>query len=307
MAFLESSSYFHRAAIVGSNGMNLWCETFGEPHHPATLLVGGAGAQCIMWPEDFCEFIAKKYFVIRYDHRDTGLSTRVNYQENPYTLMDLTRDALGILDYYHIDKAHIVGLSMGGQVAQFIGAYFPERAKTLALIATSTDFKPLLNLIIDQSSTTTLTAPTELYSKVRQQYIQKFGEASQEERQELVKTFWRVLNGNGISFDEPYYTQKAKQFFARHRDATPTVNHASAMKEEETLTAHSEAPERIKTPTLIMQGRADPIFGLDHGEALHHAIVGSKFVIVPMGHLIPSDSYQGIAQQMLSFMAEHEG
>ncbi len=291
---------------MDSNGRNLWCETFGNPHHPAILLIGGAGAQCIMWPEDFCEVLAKKYFVIRYDHRDTGLSTRVNYQENPYTLMDLTKDALGILDYYRIDKAHIIGLSMGGQVAQFIGAYFPERAKTLILIATSTNFKPLLNLI-DHSSRVTLTAPTELYSKVRQQYIQEFAEASQEERQELIKTFWRVINGNGISFDEAYYTQKSKQFFARYRDATPTVNHFSAMKAEETLTAHSKAPERIKTPTRIIHGGADPIFGLDHGEALHHAIVGSKLVVAPMGHLIPSDSYQGIAQQMLSFMAKHEG
>lgn len=306
MTFAGSSLRAPKTALISSNGMDLWGESFGESHHSAVLLIGGAGAQCIMWPEGFCEALAKKHFVMRYDHRDTGLSARVNYSENPYTLTNLTQDAIGILDAYGVEKAHIVGFSMGGQVAQLMGADFPHRAKTLTLIATSTNFDRLLNADRASQDPKALTPPATSYLKAREDYLKKFSDASPEQKQELLKTLWQALNGTGIPFDEAYYTQKVRQFFARHRDSTPTVNHVLAMKAEETLKAHREAPARIQTPTLIVQGRADPIFGPDHGEALHQMIAGSKLITFPMGHFIPSDAYQELVEEMLSFMAAHE-
>lgn len=105
--------------IISVNGINLWYETFGEQKNPAILLMMGNSAQGIMWPDEFCQQLAKhNRYIIRFDYRDTGLSSCIDYDTHPYNLFDLGNDALGLLDALNIQKAHIVGLSMGGALAQ---------------------------------------------------------------------------------------------------------------------------------------------------------------------------------------------
>src|SRR5882762_1421243 len=120
---------------VRANGIHLEYETFGDAAHPALLLIMGLGGQMILWPEDFCRRLAAAgYYVIRYDNRDVGLSSKIEHAgrprlvraairsllripvEAPYTLDDMAKDALGLLDALGVKAAHIAGVSMGGMI-----------------------------------------------------------------------------------------------------------------------------------------------------------------------------------------------
>ena len=126
--------------FVKSDNLQLWTESFGDTNGPAVLLIMGGMHQGIMWPNEFCTDIARHgYHVIRYDHRDTGQSSSVDFTKHPYRLDDLTRDAVAVLDGYGIRKAHVVGLSMGGFLAQLLALDYSDRVLTLTLMLTSPD------------------------------------------------------------------------------------------------------------------------------------------------------------------------
>ena len=143
-----------RAAV--STGIEIEYETFGSTDNPALLLVMGFTAQLTAWHEEFCQGLANKgYFVIRYDNRDCGLSTKFDGQTVdigavmmaalseqpvppvPYTLSDMAADAAGVLDALNIEKAHIIGASMGGMIAQHVADLAPERVQSLTLMMTT--------------------------------------------------------------------------------------------------------------------------------------------------------------------------
>ena len=108
---------------ITANGVDLCTESFGSPADPALLLIMGATASMIAWPDAFCEKLAAGgRFVIRYDSRDTGRSTVYPPGTPPYTLEDLADDAIGVLDAYGIDRAHVAGMSLGGMIAGPVGA-----------------------------------------------------------------------------------------------------------------------------------------------------------------------------------------
>ena len=97
-----------------SGDLELWTESFGKPDDPAVLLIMGAWNQGIVWPDEFCFDIAQHgYYVIRYDHRDTGQSSFVDYRAIPYDLDAMARDAVAVLNAYSIRKAHVIGMSLG--------------------------------------------------------------------------------------------------------------------------------------------------------------------------------------------------
>ena len=124
--------------ILSVNGVQLCAETFGERRDPAVLLIMGSAASMDWWQEELCELIAAGgRFVIRYDHRDTGRSVSYPPGEPGYTGGDLVRDALGVLDALRVERAQLVGMSMGGGIAQVIALDHPQRASSLALISTS--------------------------------------------------------------------------------------------------------------------------------------------------------------------------
>ena len=111
---------------------------FGDPAHPALLLIMGAMASMLWWPEAFCRKLAGEgLFVIRYDNRDTGLSTKYAPGEPPYTFDDMADDAIRVLDSHGIGKAHVVGMSMGGMVAQLVALKHPSRVISLTVISSS--------------------------------------------------------------------------------------------------------------------------------------------------------------------------
>jgi pimeloyl-ACP methyl ester carboxylesterase len=273
-----------------NNGeIKLWTESFGNSTDPSILLIIGAGSQSILWPDEFCKKLANQgFFVIRYDNRDTGKSSAIDYAKNPYTIMDMAKDSLAVLDHYNINQANIIGFSMGGQIAQFIGAYFPERAKTITLMATSTSFEEGFNAFAGKYDGKGLSAPKDHYVK----WATKATTPNQTYEQKLSDFVhsWKLLNGDKTPFDEALYKQIAENSFARSNLDNPYPQHAYAMKAS--YNEHKEAPGKINLPTLIIHGEEDPVFGVDHAEALHKNIRGSKLeVIKGMGHNLNTRFY----------------
>lgn len=137
----------------------MFYEDLGDPDDPPVLLITGVGAQLPMWPDGFCEQLVEQgYRVIRFDHRDTGLSTKLHGEKAlgsvyppmlrhmtgrrsgvPYTLVDMADDVKGLLDYVGIERAHVVGASMGGMIAQVLAASHPDRLASLGLIMSSSN------------------------------------------------------------------------------------------------------------------------------------------------------------------------
>jgi pimeloyl-ACP methyl ester carboxylesterase len=121
---------------INANGVELFTESFGAPSDPAVLLVMGAMASAVWWPEEFCGRLAGRgRYVIRYDHRDTGRSVSYEPGQIAYSVEDLADDAVGVLDAYGVERAHLVGLSLGGFLSQLVALKSPERVRTLTLIA----------------------------------------------------------------------------------------------------------------------------------------------------------------------------
>ncbi len=278
--------------MVKANGVTLWTESFGDKQNPPILLIIGAGSQAILWPDEFCQKLAKEgFFVIRYDHRDSGKSSAVNYQKNPYTVMDLAKDAVAVLDYYKIKKANIVGFSMGGQIAQFLGAYFPSRVSTLTLMATSTSFKEGFDAFAG-NPVEGLSPPQDFYVKWATRGVDPAKQTEAEKIKDFVHS-WKILNGDKVPFDTMLYTQIAKDSLARSKLTNPYFSHSLAMRAS--FADHKRAPGLIKAPTLIIHGSEDPVFGVDHAEALHDAIADSELVVIDnMGHLLNTHFYDEI-------------
>ena len=124
--------------VVSSNGLTFHVESFGSPSDPPVVLVAGLGSQCISWDEELCTALAERgHRVVRFDNRDVGLSSHVS-PESSYDLSDMAADTLGVMDALDIERAHLVGRSMGGMIAQTVAIDQPERVLTLTSIFSNT-------------------------------------------------------------------------------------------------------------------------------------------------------------------------
>lgn len=118
------------------NGIDICTESFGNPESPAVLLIMGAMCSMVYWDEEFCQQLADTgRYVIRYDNRDVGRSSTYEPGSSHYTVVDMADDAVGVLEAYHIDEAHIVGMSLGGMIAQIMALRHPQRVLSITMIA----------------------------------------------------------------------------------------------------------------------------------------------------------------------------
>src|SRR5688500_10561518 len=123
---------------IVANGAEIATEAFGDPAHPPLLMIMGGMASMLWWPDEFCRQLAGHgRYVIRYDHRDTGHSTKYPVGKAPYSLDDFVNDAIGVLDGYGIAAAHVVGMSLGGMVGQLATAGHPSRVLSLTAISST--------------------------------------------------------------------------------------------------------------------------------------------------------------------------
>lgn len=262
--------------IIRHKDIQLATESFGKPNQTALLLLGGATVSMLYWEEEFCQRLAQKgFFVIRYDNRDVGRSTTYHPGTTPYDIEDLVEDTMAILDGYHLQKAHFVGMSLGGLIAQIAALKYPNRVETLTLMATGPwgdsdpDIPEMDARILEfqaRAETIDWTNETEVV-----QY-QVEGASLMSGR----KPFDRQRNENRI-----------RQEFRRAHNYRSMFNHATLQGGE----SYYGKIQAIEQPTLLIHGTDDLIWSFQHTEVMLREIKNSKRVILEeTGHeLNPAD------------------
>lgn len=281
----ESSSVVCKEAFVKVHKeVNLWTESFGISENPSILLIMGAGTSGIFWPDSLCTQLAHQgYFVIRYDHRDVGQSSLIDYTQHPYNLDDLALDALAILNSYGISKAHIVGLSMGGFVAQILASQYSDRVHSLVSIASSPDHSVMLAALAGENTDNFVLPPPpqialEIWASMKTRRCE-----TKEERLALSLQNWKLCAGE-YGYDEDEAKALEERNFTRCRSFEAPFNHWKAMA---SLPDRTELLSKITVPTLVIHGELDVVLPVQHGSATAQAIPDATLKIFPeMGHTI---------------------
>jgi pimeloyl-ACP methyl ester carboxylesterase len=276
--------------IVQANGADICTETFGDPSDPALLLIMGAMASMLWWPEGLCRRLAERgRFVIRYDNRDTGRSVAYEPGNPGYTLDDLTDDAAGVLDAYQIEHAHLIGMSLGGMIAQLTALKHPARVATVTLIASSVfgpnnpDLPPIDEKILA--------------------YHRSGAELNWSDEAAVIDYMvggWRLLSGSAHRFDEPAIRAIASGEVGRATNLLSMFNHALLAGGE---SWHGKIGE-IRVPALVIHGTDDPVLPYPHGLALARTIPGAKLLTLNgTGHELHAADWNTIVDSILKHTA----
>jgi pimeloyl-ACP methyl ester carboxylesterase len=274
--------------LAGVNGIEIFYDTFGRKTDPAIILIRGLGSQMISWRQPFCEALARrKFFVIRFDNRDVGLSTKLTPEDfpkldpsRPYTLDDMAADTVGLLDHLGIDEAHVVGMSMGGMIAQLVAINHPERVLSLTSIMSTIGGDDVVPPEPDAAVIFTGPAPT-----TRDEAIAK----SLSER--------RII-GSPAFFDEEEALELATRSFDRC--------YHPAGRARQMLAIQAAAPRRgeladLSIPTVVIHGVQDPLVPVENGRRTADAIPGAELVEIDgMGHDIPPGVWEPVINAIVS-------
>jgi pimeloyl-ACP methyl ester carboxylesterase len=258
--------------LVQANGAELCVQTFGDPEDPAILLIAGAASSMDWWEDEFCERLASgPRFVIRYDLRDTGQSVSYEPGAPQYGRRDLVLDAVGLLDALRVARAHVVGISMGGGIAQHLGLDHADRVASLTLLSTShggPDLPPMSE-------------------ELRARFEEPSPEPDWSDRQAVVDYIVDDLRAYAGTL--PFAEEEMRVLVGRVVDRT--VNIASSMTNHWIL--EDGEPVRpqlgeLTVQTLVLHGTEDPLFPYGHAEALAAEIPGARLVpLEGVGHELP--------------------
>jgi pimeloyl-ACP methyl ester carboxylesterase len=265
-------------------------ENFGNPNDKPLLLVNGLGSQMITWEDGFIQLLLDRgFYVIRFDNRDVGLSTKCewggepnimaafmaaqagNPVESPYSLNDMADDAIGVLDALDIEKAHICGRSMGGMIVQVIALRHPTRVLSLTSIMSTTGNPELPRG--DPEVQQALVAPVP------------------PERDKVIENGVRIMRLIHGSF--PFDEEKAKEQAGNAYDRC-FYPMGFARQMLAIIASENRRPKlkSITVPTLIIHGSEDPLVPLEGSKDIHEAIPGSKLLIIEgMGHSLPPETW----------------
>jgi pimeloyl-ACP methyl ester carboxylesterase len=292
--------------FVTSGTIRLWTERFGRDDDPVVLLVMGTSAQGIGWPGKLVERLVKGgRQVIRFDHRDTGLSTHVDFGTRPYTLADMARDATAVLDGHGVTAAHVVGASLGGAIAEWLALHRPERVATLTAIMTGPmghDARDAWMRAMSGQAPDPDDLPPPAPAVLRHLAgLAASPPATHEERLATALETWRVLNGGVLPFDEEAARRNVELSYERDPDQASATNHDLAAKR---MTEDRRVPlSGITAPTLVVHGTADPLRPPAHGEAVAALIQGARLHTVPgMGHGFFSP---GLPERVADLILDH--
>ena len=274
--------------LIEANGVELCTEAFGDPRDPPILLIMGIGASMLWWEKGFCRMLADGgRFLIRYDHRDTGRSITYEPGHPGYTGDDLVADATGVLEAYEIPAAHLVGVSAGGAFAQLLALDHPDRVLSLVLISTS----PALPVGRE------LPPPTEEFGRFVSTSTVDWSDPDSVIDYQV--DYSRVLGGTR-PFEEGAVRDLVRRDIERARDFASLQNHDAIPDGDR----RHQPLSSIAAPTLIIHGTADPMFPIEHGEALAEEIPGARLLALEgAGHGVDRADWETIAQAILGHTA----
>ena len=267
--------------MVAASGAELCTQAFGDPGSPPILLVMGQMASMLWWPDGFCQKLAAlKYYVIRYDNRDTGRSTIYEPGEPPYTMDDMAADAVRVLDGYGIDRVNLIGMSLGGTIAQIAALSYPERVKTLTLMSTTP-------IGIDTSG---LPHTTDAYMAHA-----ATGDAIDWTDNAQVIEFLvrdtRMIAGVAHTYDEGRARAFVERDVRRAKNFVSATNHFMLRGGQALKGKLAE----LAASLLVIHGTADPIYPVEHGELLARTVRGAKLVrLEGGGHEIHPNDWEEI-------------
>ena len=278
-------------------------DTFGDAKNPALLLIMGYTAQMVAWDEEFCKkFAAKNLFVIRFDNRDCGLSTKFDSAEVdvnavitaalmeetmpqvPYTLSDMASDAVGLLDYLKIQKAYVLGASMGGMIAQVMTIEHPDRVRSLVSVM-SMSGEPEFGQAAPEAMTALLSVPP----KDREGYI-AHSPIYQAFQSKKYRNDENSKRNAARDFDRSYYPQGAPRQLA--------AIYATGRRTEQL--------RALKTPTLVIHGKDDTLISPSGGQRTAELIPNAKYVLVDdMGHDLPEPLWGEFVDLVTEFISKN--
>lgn len=264
-------------------------QALGDPDHPPVVLIMGLGTQLHYWPDGFCdELLARQLFVVRFDNRDSGLSTHFDDagavdlsaprdDPLPYTMSDLAGDVAALIDALGLGAAHLVGISMGGMMAQQAAIEHPERVRSLVSIASTTGDRQ-----VGQATPEALQA-----------ILSPPARPTREAVCENALTVARVIGSPGFAIDEDQIVWRAGVAFDRGYDPAGVSRQTAAI-----VTAEDRTPRlrELAIPALVVHGAADPLVDVSGGRATAGAIPGCELMVVDgMGHDLPRGVWARVA------------
>ena len=308
--------------IVKVNNVDIWFEEYGDSSNDTILLIMGANANCKQWDQEFInQLVNCNFHLVRFDNRDVGKSTyfgkepvfnkflkilpnfllriivnsifglavddegKFKFSEptsNQYNLLDMAKDAVSLMDALKIDKAHIIGASMGGMITQIIALDYPERVLSITPIMTSPGIQNEF-----------LSGPTkELLEAIKKSFV--FNLKGRIE--DGVVEIYRQLTGSRFPFNEKDFREKLKPVIEHGNNPFSLHGAAVGASPDRTSRLHE-----IKVPTLVIHGTEDAILPLDHGLAVADGITDSKRMIMEgVGHEIPEDLIPEIINEIVA-------
>ena len=285
--------------------LHLEAESFGDPAHPAVVLVMGLGMQLIAWPMELVQpLVDAGYRVVRFDNRDIGLSSKIDDApkvnllaaaarfflrlplKSAYTIRDMADDLAGLLDAMGIEKAHLAGASMGGMIAQTFAAHYPQRTLSLASIMSSSGDRAL---------------PTAHWRVLRLLIKPPPKRASFEQLVQAAVRLFQALGGPGFPISEAELAERCSRSIRRSYSPAGTGRQLLAIAASGDRSADLC---RVSAPTLVLHGDADPLLPPPHGRDCAAKIPGASLTVVPgMGHDLPPALVPVLRDALLAHLA----
>ena len=285
-----------------ANGIQVCYESLGSEQSPTILLIMGLGMQLVAWPDEFCQALVDQGFrVIRFDNRDVGHSSKIHWSQKanlplamlgtlfgvrakaPYLLDDMAKDAIGLLDYLQIPQAHIVGVSMGGMIAQTVAAHYPQRVLSLTSIMSSSGNRKVSRGKLSVLGKLIKRPPKENDLEAQIKHLMHlFG----------------VIGSPGFATDQAGLRQHLELGLRRSSYSLGMAHQLLAI-----LASGDRRRQlaKITAPTLVIHGEADPLVPVAAGRDTAQHIKGAQLHVIPgMGHDLPP----GVQALLLPLISE---
>jgi pimeloyl-ACP methyl ester carboxylesterase len=281
-----------KSGIARNGDVEIAYEDFGAPGGKPVLLVSGLDDQMVSsWPDGFCRALAAAgLHVVRYDHRDSGLSTHFTGKKRAYAHRDMIEDMMAVMDALGWDTANLVGLSMGAGLAQYAAMWHPERIRTLTAISAIPQDGGLTRLMLRYM---------RLFPGPFKLVFRRYGD-SPEEQQRMLRDVQHLTEAKSLPLEQEWVREVAAESFRRHRP--DRYARARQMAAGRGVKRPEGGISRIAQPVLVLSGDEDPLVKRTAGPKLAELVPNGRFVSVPrMGHKFAAPLWP----QLVSEIARH--